>query len=109
MGADAPGKQELESAWVARARVFVDAWDQAAHSGEINVPRKAGVIQDVAGSLPALLCGEVEGRTDPDRITIFDSTGLAIQDMALARLALDAAQRRGIGRSVEFSIGAGTS
>jgi alanine dehydrogenase len=89
IGADAPGKEELEAAILRRARVFVDDMTQAIHSGEVNVPIRAGMYsaKDIAGTLGEVLLGKI-GRTSPDEITIFDSTGLAITDLAIADLAL---------------------
>ncbi|MBI2323017.1 MAG: ornithine cyclodeaminase family protein [Chloroflexi bacterium] len=105
MGADAPGKEELEPEVLLGARIFVDDWEQASHSGEINVPYGQGVLKGVAGTLPDLLCGRIGGRTGPAEITIFDSTGLALQDVAVARLVYDEARRRDVGLEVDFSLG----
>jgi alanine dehydrogenase len=89
IGADAPGKEELEAAILRRARVFVDDMTQAVHSGEVNVPIRNGVYseKDIAGTLGEVILGKT-GRSSPDEITIFDSTGLAITDLAIADLAL---------------------
>jgi alanine dehydrogenase len=89
IGADAPGKEELEPALLCRARVFVDDMAQAVHSGEINVPIKKGLFsqEKVAGTLGEVVIGK-KGRRGPDEITIFDSTGLAIQDLAIAKIAM---------------------
>lgn len=86
VGADAPGKQELDLALLKRARIFVDEWEQAAHSGEINVAVLKGQIkkEDIAGSLPMVLAKKAQGRWNEEEITVFDSTGLAVQDAALA-------------------------
>jgi len=86
IGADAPGKEELEPAILKRARVIVDNWEQASHSGEINVPISQGVItrDNVAGDIGQVVTGHVQGRTSRDDITVFDSTGLAIQDVCCA-------------------------
>lgn len=105
VGADAPGKQELETKVVLGARVFVDDWEQASHSGEINVPFSQGRLKTVAGTLSDILCGRVAGRTGPDEITVFDSTGLAIQDIAAARLVYTEARRRGVGLDVNLALG----
>lgn len=102
MGADAAGKQELDPELIKSARVFVDDWTQAAHSGEINVPLKNGVIDKVAGSICDLLIGKIEGRKTVDEITIFDSTGLAIQDMAVARVVWEKANQNGAGVKLEL-------
>jgi alanine dehydrogenase len=89
IGADAPGKQELDPALLLRAQVFVDDPAQAIHSGEINVPVSQGIYHetDIAGTLGEVVTGKKK-RAGPDTITIFDSTGLAIQDLAIARIAM---------------------
>lgn len=104
MGADAAGKQELDPKILQRARVFVDDWTQAAHSGEINVPLKNGDIKEVSGSICDLLVGKTEGRKSADEITVFDSTGLAIQDLAVAKMVWQRAIERDAGVKMEFSM-----
>ncbi len=86
IGADAPGKQELESALVRDARVVIDSWDQASHSGEINVPLAEHVIsrKDIYADIGEIVIGQKAGREAEGQITVFDSTGLAIQDAACA-------------------------
>lgn len=86
IGADAPGKQELETALLTRASVFVDDIEQASHSGEINVPISEGVFsrEMVRAGIGDVILGKKIGRRSDDEITIFDSTGLAVQDLALA-------------------------
>ena len=103
MGADAPGKQELETALLLGAQVFIDDLHQATGSGEINVPLSAGdfEVEDIAGTLGEVVAGS-GSRPDPLRTTIFDSTGLAIQDVALARAIYDAAQSRSIGQAIDL-------
>ncbi|HSI97716.1 MAG TPA: hypothetical protein VK926_05095, partial [Gaiellaceae bacterium] len=66
-----------------------DDLGQASHGGELAVGVEAGVVTraDVT-DLGAVLIGEAEGRQSGDEITLFDSTGLAIQDLAVARVAL---------------------
>jgi len=90
IGADAPGKEELDPAILRRARVFVDDIMQAAHSGEVNVPISGGLfsIEMIAGTLGEVIIGE-KRRMSRDEITVFDSTGLAIQDLAIAAIALE--------------------
>ncbi|MDG6256336.1 MAG: ornithine cyclodeaminase family protein [Methanomicrobiaceae archaeon] len=90
IGADAPGKQELDPAILARARVFIDDYEQATHSGEVNVPISQGLYSpaDIAGTLGEVVCGN-KGRNGDREITIFDSTGLALQDLAIAKIALE--------------------
>jgi alanine dehydrogenase len=89
IGADAPGKEELDPAILHRARVFVDDPAQAFHSGEINVPVRKGLYQTgmIAGTLGEVVTGKRK-RERPDEITVFDSTGLAIQDLAIASIAM---------------------
>jgi len=91
IGADAPGKQELDPAILLRAEVFVDDREQAIHSGEVNVPVSTGLYDPamIAGTLGEVVIGK-KGRSSPDAITVFDSTGLAaIQDLAIASLVLE--------------------
>jgi alanine dehydrogenase len=92
MGADGPGKAEIAVAELARARIFCDDWEQASHNGELAHALKAGVLgrEDVT-ELGAVLAGEAPGRAGDDEITAFDSTGLAIQDLAIALAALERA------------------
>jgi alanine dehydrogenase len=89
IGADAPGKQELDPLLLKRGIVFVDDMAQAVHSGEINVPISQGIFspQEIAGTLGEVVIG-MKQRASPDQITIFDSTGLAIQDLAIAAIAM---------------------
>ena len=104
MGADAEGKQELALETLQRSRIFVDDWPQASHSGEINVAVHRGLLsqEDVAGSLCGVVAGAIEGRTAPEEITLFDSTGLAVQDLAVARILYAAAVETGRGQ--EFDV-----
>jgi len=92
MGADGPGKAEVAVEELARARLFCDDWAQASHGGELTAAVGTGVVtrEDVT-ELGAVLTGAAEGRRDAGEITLFDSTGLAIQDLAIARAALSKA------------------
>jgi len=92
MGADGPGKQEIAVAELARVRVFCDDWEQASHNGDLAHGVEAGVLEreDVT-ELGAVLAGTAEGRSSVDEATVFDSTGLAIQDLAIALAALERA------------------
>lgn len=89
IGADAPGKEELDPVLLRRAQVFVDDFAQAVHSGEVNVPIAKGLYREseIAGTLGEVVIGKKK-RTNPQSITIFDSTGLAIQDLAIAKIAM---------------------
>jgi alanine dehydrogenase len=92
MGADGPGKSEIAVDELLRARLFCDDWEQASHNGELVHAVEAGRLrrEDVT-DLGAVLVGAAVGRTSDDEITAFDSTGLAIQDLAIALAALERA------------------
>ncbi len=88
MGADGPGKAEVAVGELARARLFCDDWEQASHGGELTGAVAAGVVtRDGVTELGAVLAGSAPGRSGTDEITLFDSTGLAIQDLGVARAA----------------------
>jgi alanine dehydrogenase len=92
MGADGPGKAEIAIAELARIRVFCDDWEQASHGGECAAAVEAGVLtRDGVTEIGRVLTGEAEGRRSPDDVTAFDSTGLALQDLAVALVALERA------------------
>jgi len=90
MGADGPGKAEIAVDELARVRVFCDDWEQASHNGDLVHAFEAGaVVRADVTELGAVLAGEADGRRRDDEITVFDSTGLAIQDLAVALAALE--------------------
>jgi len=99
LGADLAGKQEIESAVCKRARIFVDDMRQCVPDGEINVPIRDGVIrpEDVAGEIGEVIIGKKLGRRLEDEITLFDSTGIAIQDSATVPLEYERALAAGVG------------
>lgn len=95
LGADGPGKAEATVEAVRRCALFCDEWAQASHGGELTGAVEAGAVtRDDVGDLGAVLAGTAPGRTDVQSVTLFDSTGLAIQDLAIA-LAAHAAWREG--------------
>jgi alanine dehydrogenase len=95
LGADGPGKAEAELEAVAQAELFCDEWEQASHGGELTGAVEAGLVQrEQVTELGEVLTGSHRGRSATDRVTLFDSTGLAIQDLALC-LALLEAHRAG--------------
>ena len=95
LGADGPGKAEAEVEAVARCALFCDEWEQASHGGELTGAVEAGLVRrEAVGELGAVLTGNVRGRPEPDAVTLFDSTGLAIQDLAIC-VALVEAHRAG--------------
>jgi len=104
IGADAAGKQELDSAILTAAKVVVDDWAQASHSGEINVALARGELtpEQVHGSLGDIVAGKKPGRVAPEEITVFDSTGLIIQDLALGLAVYQRAKERGLGEEKDF-------
>jgi alanine dehydrogenase len=90
MGADGPGKAEIAVEELARVRVFCDDWEQASHNGELVHALEAGRLQrDDVTELGSVLAGDAEGRRGDDEVTVFDSTGLAIQDLAIALAAME--------------------
>src|ERR687889_131376 len=95
LGADAPGKAEADVEVIASAEVFCDEWEQASHGGELTGAVEAGrLTREQVTELGAVLTGSHRGRSGPEGVTLFDSTGLAIQDLALC-LALLKAHRAG--------------
>ena len=99
VGADKDGDQELESAILQRARIFVDDIRQCRTDGEINVPLNQGIIteDDIAGEIGQVVAGKMTGRTSDDEITVFDSTGIALQDSATVPLEYERAVAAGVG------------
>jgi ornithine cyclodeaminase/alanine dehydrogenase-like protein (mu-crystallin family) len=88
MGADGPGKNEVAPAELRRAHLFCDDWEQASHGGELATAVSGGLVtRDDVTELGAVLTGAADGRRSAGDITLFDSTGLAIQDLAVAKLA----------------------
>ena len=85
IGADAQGKQELDTRLLQESKIIIDDFEQASHSGEVNMAFSQGLInkEDLSISISDVVAGKHKGRLTPDDITIFDSTGLAIQDIAV--------------------------
>lgn len=90
MGADGPGKAEIASEELARVRVFCDDWEQAGHNGDLGHAVADGLVgRESVTELGAVLAGQAQGRASAEESTVFDSTGLAIQDLAIALAALE--------------------
>jgi alanine dehydrogenase len=104
IGADAPGKQELDPQILRRAKIIVDDLEQALHAGEVNVPLSKGLItrDDIRAELGEVITGKKPGRTSREDITVFDSTGLAVQDIATAWTIYQKAMKMGKGKEVEL-------
>jgi alanine dehydrogenase len=91
LGADGPGKAEATIGAVASCALFCDEWAQASHGGELTGAVEEGLVtRDRVTDLGAVLTGEAPGRPGPEAVTLFDSTGLAIQDLAIAAAAVEA-------------------
>jgi alanine dehydrogenase len=99
LGADLEGEQELDPRILQRARIFVDDIRQCVTDGEINVPLRDGAIreEDVAGEIGKVVCGERVGRQSDEQVTVFDSTGIALQDSATVPLEYERAVAAGVG------------
>lgn len=99
LGADLEGEQELDPRILLRGRVFVDDIRQCVPDGEINVPIRDGLMtaDDVVGTIGEVIVGSVPGRTSPDEVTVFDSTGIALQDSATVPLEYERAVAKGVG------------
>jgi ornithine cyclodeaminase/alanine dehydrogenase-like protein (mu-crystallin family) len=92
MGADGPGKAEIAVEEILRAHVFCDDWEQASHNGELaHAVEARGITKEDVTQLGDVLTRTAPGRRDADDITVFDSTGLAIQDLAVALAAIERA------------------
>jgi alanine dehydrogenase len=99
LGADKGGDQELDAKILQRARIFVDDIRQCRTDGEINVPLSQGLLreQDLIGEIGELIIGKKPGRTSDQDITLFDSTGIALQDSATIPLEYERALAAGVG------------
>jgi alanine dehydrogenase len=103
-GADSPGKQELDPEILKVAKIVVDDWAQCQEIGEINVPLSRGEItpQEIYGSMGEIITGQKPGRIDPQEITVFDATGLSIEDLALGLAIYRRARKLGLGEIKDF-------
>jgi ornithine cyclodeaminase/alanine dehydrogenase len=103
IGADMPGKQELEPALVASAKVFADSATQVVAKGECQHAAKLGLVPaERITEIGTVLEGMKPGRLSAEEITLFDATGMAIQDLMVAAMALNRAEKKGIGTVVHF-------
>ena len=102
VGADMSGKQELDARILADARVFGDDIAQCMSVGECEAAVKQSLLTALAGEIGAVIAGELPGRTDEEQITVFDSTGIALQDLASAAVILKKAEMLGVGTHCEL-------
>ncbi len=102
VGADMEGKQELESALMAAARLYVDDRAQSVASGELEIAVKEGAISsdDIVAEIGEVIAGIAEGRTSDEQITVFDTSGIAVQDLASSKVAYDRAIEANLGSVV---------
>jgi alanine dehydrogenase len=99
VGADNPQKQELHPSLMARSKIVCDILEQCAAMGDLHHALDAGVVTraNVHAELGEVVAGTKPGRSSPEEITVFDSTGMALQDVAAAALLYEKAQRQGSG------------
>lgn len=104
VGADMEGKQEIDEGIFKVAKVYVDDVKQAIEVGETEIPikKKAIVPEDIRGEIGDVISGKIAGRLSDDEITVFDTTGIALQDLMVAKIALDIAQRYNLGVSIDL-------
>lgn len=102
VGADKSGKQEVASELLAHARVVVDDVHQCLTVGECEMPHKQGMLEDALDEIGAVIDGTVASRTSDDQITVFDSTGLSLQDLATIARIIKTAEVEGVGTTVEL-------
>jgi alanine dehydrogenase len=104
VGADAPGKEEFYPDIWSRTKIVVDDWKQASHSGDINVPITQGLIsrRNIWAELGEIVAGKKEGRTSDKEVTMFDSTGIAVEDTVTADLVYREAVARGMGLELDI-------
>ncbi len=104
IGADAPGKQEVDPKVLLRAKLVVDDVEQAVHGGEPNVPIAQGLMSrdHIYAELGEVVAGLKPGRVSSDEVTVFSSTGLAVQDAAVAKLAYEKALKAGVGSFIDL-------
>jgi ornithine cyclodeaminase/alanine dehydrogenase-like protein (mu-crystallin family) len=105
VGADNEYKQELHPQLMVGNKVVVDILEQCATIGDLHHAIEAGVVtrEDVHAELGTIVAGVKSGRTSDDEITVFDSTGTALQDLTAAALVYEKAVAGGVGQRVEFA------
>lgn len=102
IGADMSGKEEVEPSLCAKARVFGDDAAQCFAVGECEIPHSLGMLDALAGEIGGVITGAALGRVGAEDITLFDSTGIALQDIACSCALLTAAEKAGLGTAVEL-------
>ena len=103
IGADAAGKHEIADEVLLDATIVIDDYEQCTHSGEINVPWSEGVLDgDIHAELGEIVAGGKSGHTSETGVTVFDSTGLAIQDVAASHVVYEYAAEHGVGERISL-------
>lgn len=103
MGTDTVGKQEVEPALLARASVFTDEVAQSIRLGEAQHAVAAGLLAaDEIIPLGAVLNGAHPGRRNPEEVTLFDGTGVGLQDLAVAARAVEKAVERNLALQIDI-------
>ena len=103
VGSDMEGKEELDPEIFARAKVFVDDMEHCVEAGEVEIPVKKGIVSEAdINEIGDLILGNCEGRTSDEDITIYDPAGMALLDIAAAKVALDLAEEKNLGTTVEL-------
>ena len=100
-----PFARELDTTAVVRSRLYVDRRESAVNeAGDVLIPKKEGAISDdhILGEIGELLTGRARGRETPEDVTLFKSLGIAVEDIASARLIYEKAKKSGSGRFLEF-------
>jgi len=105
VGADNEHKQELHPKLMATNKVVVDLLDQCASIGDLHHAIAVGVAnrESVYAELGEIVAGRKPGRTSEDEITVFDSTGTALQDVAAAAIVYERARTAGAGQLIDFA------
>jgi alanine dehydrogenase len=105
VGADNPQKQELHPSLMAASKIVCDILEQCAVMGDLHHALEAGVVTraNVYADLGEVVAGKKPGRESQEEITIFDSTGMALQDVAAAAFLYEKAQRDGSGVRLNFA------
>jgi alanine dehydrogenase len=104
IGSDMEGKEEIEPEIFEGAKIYVDDINQCINVGEIEIPIKKGIISEknITGVIGDVITGKATGRDSDEQITIFDATGTALIDLLTGLLALERAEEKGLGQTVEL-------
>lgn len=104
IGADVKGKQELDPLIVKKSKIVVDDVNQAVHHGEISMSLEKGIISQkhIYATLGEILLGSKKGRENRKEITLFDATGLAVHDIAVAKLVYEKCKKKGLGTEIDI-------